>query len=128
MSGRYQIIRYIALALLASGYTLAPAREAITLPQIAVTAIRTEREVVETPQAITVIDKRELRRANVSRTPDLLRYAEGVYVQNSNLGGGSPFIRGLTGKQVLILVDGVRLNNSFYRFGPHQYLNTIDPT
>lgn len=33
----------------------------------------------------------------------------------------------MTGKQVLILVDGVRVNNSFYRFGPHQYLNTIDP-
>ncbi len=49
-----------------------------------------------------------------------------MYVQKSNPGGGSPFIRGLTGKQVLLLVDGVRLNNSFYRAGPHQYLNTVD--
>ena len=57
----------------------------------------------------------------------MFRNAEGVYIQKTNLGGGSPFIRGLTGKQVLVLVDGIRLNNSFYRFGPHQYLNTIDP-
>lgn len=73
-----------------------------------------------------MIDQEEIRESNVSSTPDVFRYAEGVYMQKTNLGGGSPFIRGLTGKQVLLMIDGVRLNNSFYRFGPHQYLNTVD--
>ncbi len=96
-------------------------------PEIVVTATRVERELFETPQAVTVIDDEQVREANATATPDLFTYAEGVYIQKTNLGGGSPFIRGLTGKQVLLLVDGVRLNNSFYRFGPHQYLNTLDP-
>lgn len=125
MSRKERLSRYAALALLAWGSALA--QKPILLPEIAVTAARSERGVFDTPQATTVIGKRAIGQANVSRTPDLLCYAQGVYVQRTNLGGGSPFIRGLTGKQVLILVDGVRLNNSFYRFGPHQYLNTIDP-
>jgi TonB-dependent heme/hemoglobin receptor len=98
-----------------------------TLPELVVTATRVERELFNTPQAVTLIDPIEIEEANISSTPDLFNFATGVYVQKTNLGGGSPFIRGLTGKQVVILVDGVRLNNSFYRFGPHQYLNTIDP-
>ena len=98
-----------------------------TLPQMVITATRSERQPFNTPQAVSIISEEAIERSNQFATPDLFRYAEGVYIQRSNLGGGSPFIRGLTGKQVLLLIDGVRLNNSFYRFGPHQYLNTIDP-
>ena len=47
-------------------------------------------------------------------------------MQETNDGGGSPIIRGLVGNQILILVDGIRLNNGAYRLGPNQYLNTID--
>jgi outer membrane receptor protein involved in Fe transport len=97
------------------------------LPDIGITATRSERESFEIPHTVTLLDSPQVEQANVTATPDLFDFAEGVYIQKTNLGGGSPFVRGMTGKQVLILVDGVRLNNSFYRFGPHQYLNTIDP-
>ncbi|MHB8938171.1 MAG: TonB-dependent receptor plug domain-containing protein [Thiobacillus sp.] len=96
-------------------------------PEMVVTATRVEREVFNTPQAVTLLDDLAVEQANAGTTPDILSGAEGVLIQKTNSGGGSPFIRGLTGKQVLILVDGVRVNNSYYRFGPHQYLNTIDP-
>ena len=52
---------------------------------------------------------------------------EGIFVQRTNHAGGHPIIRGLLGHQVLILVDGVRLNNAVTRAGPNQYLNTVDP-
>ncbi|MBU1265511.1 MAG: TonB-dependent receptor [Gammaproteobacteria bacterium] len=96
-------------------------------PEMVVTATRVERQVFDTPQAVTVLDDLAVQQANAGTTPDILSGAEGVLIQKTNTGGGSPFIRGLTGKQVLIMVDGVRVNNSYYRFGPHQYLNTLDP-
>jgi TonB-dependent heme/hemoglobin receptor len=96
-------------------------------PELVITATRSERQVFDTPHAVSVVSHREVSESNASKTPDILTGTEGVLIQKTNAGGGSPYIRGLIGKQVLIMVDGVRLNNSYYRFGPHQYLNTIDP-
>lgn len=94
--------------------------------EMVVTATGIERQVFETPHAVSVLDDQTVAESGMAKTPDILAGTEGVLVQKTNAGGGSPFLRGLTGKQVLILVDGIRLNNAYYRFGPHQYLNTID--
>ena len=58
--------------------------------------------------------------------PDALRYVPGVSIQQTTHGQASPFIRGLTGQQVLVLFDGIRLNNGLYRQGPNQYFFTVD--
>ena len=58
--------------------------------------------------------------------PEQLQLSPGVLVQKTTHHGGSPFLRGLTGNQSLSVIDGIRLNNSIYRYGPNQYLNTID--
>ena len=97
------------------------------LPEIVVTASGAEQDPFLLPQNVSAIDEEEIRRRIPTSTPDLLVREPGVLVQKTNWGGGSPFVRGLTGKHVLLLVDGIRLNNSLTRFGPHQYLNTIDP-
>jgi outer membrane cobalamin receptor len=60
-------------------------------------------------------------------TPELLLSVPGVFLQRTNQGGGSAFVRGLTGNQTLLILDGIRFNNSTFRYGPNQYLNTIDP-
>ena len=60
-------------------------------------------------------------------TPELFSSVPGVFLQRTNQGGGSAFVRGLTGNQTLLVLDGIRFNNSTFRYGPNQYLNTIDP-
>ena len=79
------------------------------------------------PSNRSVIDLQDL----LERAPaDMLQALEretGVLMQRTQRGAASPFIRGLTGQQVLILIDGIRMNNATFRTGPNQYFNTIDP-
>ena len=77
-------------------------------------------------QLITKLNKKELSSSVFRTTPEALMGSSGVFVQKTNHGGGSAFIRGLTGNQTLMVIDGIRLNNATYRYGPNQYLNTID--
>ena len=68
-------------------------------------------------------------RLNEKQSADMfsaLQQEVGVLMQSTAAGQASPFVRGVTGQQVLILMDGIRLNNSIFRFGPNQYFNTID--
>lgn len=73
------------------------------------------------------VTREELSRRPARSTPEALLEEEGVFLQRTHHAGGAPVIRGLLGHQVLILVDGVRLNNATTRAGPNQSLNTLDP-
>ncbi len=92
-----------------------------------VTAQRYETDVFNRPEAVTVVGEEALRQRVPRSVPEALLGATGVFVQKTNHGGGSPFVRGLTGQQTLLLVDGIRVNNATFRSGPNQYLNTFDP-
>jgi hemoglobin/transferrin/lactoferrin receptor protein len=91
-----------------------------------VSAARHPQRIIESPRSISVITAEDLRERNYRTIPEALAELAGVFLQETNYGGGAPIIRGLIGNRILILVDGVRLNNSTYRLGPNQYLNTID--
>ena len=94
---------------------------------MSVTATREERETFDVPRSVSVVPETELLRTAPRTSAEALTRAPGVFVQKTNHGGGSPFVRGLVGNQVLVLVDGIRLNNSTFRYGPNQYLATVDP-
>lgn len=91
-----------------------------------VAAASREQRPFDSPRSISVVTADDLRRRNYRSTPEALEEVAGVMVQQTNDGGGSPILRGLIGNQVLLMIDGVRLNNAIYRLGPNQYLNTID--
>jgi outer membrane receptor protein involved in Fe transport len=90
-------------------------------------AARRDEPVFESPRAVSVVDREDLQERASRSTPEALSEEVGVFVQRTNHGGGSPIIRGQFGNRVLLLVDGIRLNNSSFRQGTNQYLNTIDP-
>lgn len=76
---------------------------------------------------ITVIEPKEIQLRNPGTSADLLESSGEVFVQKSQLGGGSPMIRGFAANRVLIVVDGVRMNNAIYRSGNLQNVINIDP-
>jgi hemoglobin/transferrin/lactoferrin receptor protein len=97
------------------------------LNEIVISALRTPTKLLKTADAISIITNKNINRLQARTTPELLFNQNAVFLQKTNHGGGSPFLRGLTGNQTLHLVDGIRLNNATFRYGPNQYLNTIDP-
>ncbi len=96
------------------------------LEELVMVTRRSKQEKGTAPYAVEVVTQPYLLHRQPRTMPEALQGLNGVFVQKTNHGGGSPFLRGLTGNQVLVLVDGIRLNNSTFRYGPNQYLNTVD--
>jgi hemoglobin/transferrin/lactoferrin receptor protein len=96
------------------------------LDEVLVTAQRNSQQDINISCLVESVIAREINMYSLRTTSEALMMTNGIFVQKTNHGGGSPFVRGLTGNQTLVLVDGIRLNNSTFRYGPNQYLNTID--
>ena len=94
-----------------------------TLTNVVISA---NRQTVSEQHVSLPIYQSKVSNTQVINTPELFQAIPGVFLQRTNWGGGSPFVRGLTGNQTLIVLDGIRFNNSTFRYGPNQYLNTID--
>jgi outer membrane cobalamin receptor len=98
----------------------------ITLDSIVVSSRFIGIKDTSSPYILTSLNAENIKNVEHRSLPEALMGATGIFIQKTNHGGGSAFIRGLTGNQTLILVDGIRLNNSTFRYGPNQYLNTVD--
>ena len=97
-------------------------------PEIVEAPLRAPSPAFDVPYATSVVTKEDLReRRNARSLPDALLRLPGVMVQKTGPGQSSPFLRGFTGYHDLLLIDGVRLNNSTFRSGPNQYWSTVDP-
>jgi iron complex outermembrane receptor protein/hemoglobin/transferrin/lactoferrin receptor protein len=89
--------------------------------------LRGESDLFDMPQMATIVDRETLDRRQSTNMFRALQNEVGVLLQQTGNGQLSPFIRGLTGQQILVLVDGIRMNTSILRPGPNQYTATIDP-
>lgn len=79
-------------------------------------------------QSLATKSVESVRRVEVPENAAELLWSTGsVLVQQSQQGGGSPIIRGFEANRILLVVDGVRLNNAIYRSGHLQNAITIDP-
>ncbi len=80
-----------------------------------------------TTQSIKTLDKTEIHNFIPQTTADLLQNSCVAFVQKSQMGGGSPIIRGFEANKILLVVDGIRMNNAIYRGGHLQNIITVDP-
>jgi outer membrane cobalamin receptor len=113
---------FLLLAIL--GVRLAFAGLSDTLVNVVVSA---SRQPVASQRLAIPVYAAKVQSSLLMNTPELFSSVPGVFLQRTNQGGGSAFVRGLTGNQTLLVLDGIRFNNSTFRYGPNQYLNTIDP-
>lgn len=87
---------------------------------------RTPEAPFNTARAVEVITFDEIERRAGMSLFDLLQNKAGIYLTRNGGPGGSAVVRGLAGKQVLILMDGVKVNNAAWRDSTREYLALID--
>lgn len=93
-----------------------PSENASFLDEIIVTATREEERIFDVPVSVSVINRAEIEKTETSTFRELFRYTPGVDVvrdRRSRAGEANIQIRGLGGRRVLMLVDGVSLPDGF---------------
>jgi hemoglobin/transferrin/lactoferrin receptor protein len=98
-----------------------------SLDQLVVSATRWEQERESSAAKVITINSRDVALQNPQTAADLLAASGQVFVQKSQLGGGSPMIRGFATNRLLLVVDGVRMNSAIFRSGNLQNVIALDP-
>jgi hemoglobin/transferrin/lactoferrin receptor protein len=96
------------------------------LNEIVISANKIPEQRKTVSQQIKIIDPVTIRNLNAQSTADLIANSGVVAMQKSQQGGGSPMLRGFEASRVLLVIDGVRMNNAIYRAGHLQNIVTID--
>ena len=99
----------------------------LVLSEVILSVARNKENRKKISKQVSLITKKDLKLDLPQTSADLLNYASGVRVQKSQGGGGSPVIRGFEANRVLLVVDGVRMNNAIYRSGHLQNSITVNP-
>ena len=107
-------------------YRVELSEKVIKIDEVVISANKWEQEKREVPTKIEVITPKQVAFANPQTTADMLQQTGEIFMQKSQLGGGSPMIRGFAANSLLIVVDGVRMNNAIFRSGNLQNVLSID--
>lgn len=109
------------------GFQVLLEEDRISLDAVVVSATRWRQSRRDAPLRISTIRPQEVMLQNPQTAADLLGLSGEVFIQKSQLGGGSPMIRGFSTNRVLITVDGVRMNSAIFRSGNVQNVISLDP-
>jgi len=80
------------------------------------------------PFMFALLDSTILAESDAPTAADILEETGSVLIQRTQGGGGSPILRGFEANKILLVIDGVRMNNAIYRSGHLQNAITIDPS
>ncbi len=123
----YERVSYTPEELEEAGWVIHLNTKTFEVEEFIVSANRWEQKSEEVPNYISTIALPSVRMQNPQTAADLVSLNADVFVQKSQLGGGSPMLRGFATNRVLINIDGVRLNNAIYREGNIQNIISLDP-
>jgi hemoglobin/transferrin/lactoferrin receptor protein len=98
----------------------------VTMNEVVISANKFGEKKKNVAQKIDLLPKQYIAKVNAQNTGDLLISTGNVFVQKSQQGGSSPVLRGFEASRVLLVVDGVRMNNLMYRAGHLQNVITVD--
>ena len=101
-------------------------KKVILIPEFVITASKYKERKIDISQTIDIISARELRLLPTQNSADVLLNTGNVFVQKTQGGGGSPVLRGFEANKILLVIDGIRMNNCIYRSGHLQNSITID--
>lgn len=118
---------YLIFCLILSGIVAsAQTEKTYDLEEVVISGSRFPDKREDVAQQIDIIKPSTIAFSNSATTGDLLQQTGLVLVQKSQLGGGSPILRGFEASRILLVVDGVRMNNAIYRAGHLQNIITMD--
>jgi hemoglobin/transferrin/lactoferrin receptor protein len=101
-------------------------RKRIQIEEYVISASKSRERKLIIPNMVDVLDEAHLRESSGMTAAEILEGTGNIMVQRTQGGGGSPILRGFEANKVLLVVDGVRLNNAIYRSGHLQNSITID--
>ncbi len=100
--------------------------EEMIINEVIISANKVEESKKNIAQQVQSLSLKEIENTQSLSTADVLLNSGNVFVQKSQMGGGSPVIRGFEASRILLVVDGVRMNNLIYRAGHLQNITTLD--
>ena len=125
-----QMIGYESALIIWKGineYKIYLAEKKFSLDEIIISASKFEEKKRDVPFQVEVIKSKFIQLQNPQNSGEMLQQTGNVFLQKSQMGGGSPVLRGFEANRVLLVVDGVRMNNAIYRSGHLQNVIRVDP-
>lgn len=98
-----------------------------SLEEVILSVARNPSKRKQIAEKVNIISSEDIITQRPSSGADLVGLSPGVRIQKSQGGGGSPVIRGFEANRILLVIDGIRLNNAIYRSGHLQNAITIHP-
>jgi hemoglobin/transferrin/lactoferrin receptor protein len=123
----YTVLRVKKSVIKSKNYIIYLTNESEQLDEVVISLFKKEEKANRIAEQIAVLNSRDIQKVSAQTSADLLATIPGIKVQKSQFGGGSPVIRGMESNRVLLVVDGVRMNNAIYRKGHLQSAITVTP-
>ncbi|MCB9195445.1 MAG: TonB-dependent receptor [Flavobacteriales bacterium] len=123
----YHLLAITPKALKRMNFSIEMTITSLPLGELVVSTNRWKVHSEDSPQKIVTIKPADVKLQNPQTAADLLAVSGKVFIQKSQLGGGSPMIRGFATNRLLYTVDGVRMNTAIFRAGNIQNVISLDP-